>query len=208
MIVTWAIFKSLVDTKSLSIQYVDLTESYYLKLFDGLFNLDCVVNKDGGADQTDFEANYKTVGNKALVTSTAVQALTPFGAKTLNINGVIKKLFARNTGMQFAVVTGSNTLTYTMTYAWAKLLGAEIVNCEALDTINFKVYDNAAGTYSGYPNALLNQFGYTVNLPKDFYQRVSPYDSDVYVGMVMQLTYVSASNKTIGVNLLLNEVKT
>lgn len=136
-----------------------------------------------------------------------VSSSPAFASKTLIVNGVTKKLYARNTGIQASVVQGTNTITYTATYTWTKLLGVEAVNCEALDTVDFKVYDTAQGTYSGYANALLNQFSYTLNLPKDFYQKLSQFDADLYAGMVIQITYVSQSAKIVGLNLLMNEVK-
>lgn len=138
----------------------------------------------------------------------SVNSAPPYGSKTIVVNGATKRLFARFTGVQFAVAQGSNTLTYTATYAWAKLLGVEVVNSEALDTADLKVYDTAQGTYSGHANALLNQFSYTLNMPKDFYQRMAQFDADLYAGMIIQITYVSQSAKTIGLNLLLDEVKT
>jgi hypothetical protein len=137
----------------------------------------------------------------------SINSQPPFGSKSILVNGVTKKLFARFTGQQYTVAIGVNTLTYTATYAWAKLLGVEVVNCEALDTTDFKVYDTAQGTYSGTPNALLNQFSYALNLPKDYYQRMAQFDADIYAGMVIQITYTSISAKTIGLNLFLNEVK-
>lgn len=130
-----------------------------------------------------------------------------FGSKTFLYNGVTKKLFARTLGLQYAVSIGSNVLNYTATYPWVKIIGVECVNCSALDTVDFAVYDTPAGTYSGYPNVLLNQFGFTVNLRDGFYERQSRFDADLYVGMIIRMTYVSISNKTIGFNLLMNEVK-
>lgn len=129
-----------------------------------------------------------------------------YAAKTFLSGGVVKKLYARNTGFQAAVIVGQTIISHTATHAWAKLLGAEIIGCNALDTINFKVYDTAAGTYSGVPNLLLNQFGFNVNLPEGYYRREAPYDADIYGGMVLKLEYTSATAKTIGVNLVLNEV--
>lgn len=139
--------------------------------------------------------------------SIAVSSQPPYGSKTISINNVSKNLYARFTGIQFDVVEGSNTLTYTATYAWSKLIGVEALNCEALDTVNFKVYDTPTGTYSGHANILLNQFSYTLNLPKDYYMRLAQFDADLYVGMIIEITYVSKSNKRIGINFLLNEVK-
>lgn len=136
-----------------------------------------------------------------------VIAQPPYGSKTITVGNGTKKLYARFTGVQFSVSQGSNTLNYVVTYAWAKLLGIEVVNCEALDNADLKVYDTASGTYSGVPNLLLNQFSYTINLPKDFYVRMAQFDADIYAGMVIQITYVSQSAKTIGLNLLIDEVK-
>lgn len=133
-------------------------------------------------------------------------ALPPFGAKTLVVSGVTHKLFSRFTGFQQSLSPGSNTITYTSTYPWAKLLGVEVINSEALDYVDFKVYDNSSGTYSGVANALLNQFSYSLNIPKDYYQRNAQFDADIYVGMIIQITYTSVSAKTVGFNLFLNQV--
>jgi hypothetical protein len=131
-----------------------------------------------------------------------------FTAKTVFApDGSIKKLFARNTGFQSPVSVGTNTITYTATIPWAKITGVEVINCEALDTVNFKVMDSTTGSYSTIPNYMLNQFGFTVNLPKDFYQRVSQFDADLYIGMVLRIEYTSVSAKTVGFNLIMNEVK-
>jgi hypothetical protein len=197
--VDWATFKAFVTARASSIQYVTIDSTYRMRAADGYFMLDCSVPVDGGTDCVDFETNYKTAGNK-----TPVSPIGAFASKTLS-NG--KKLYVRNIGIQQALSVGANTITYTLAYNWVKMVGAEIINGEPLDTIDFKVYDTAAGTYSGVPNYMLNQFGFAVNVSKDFYQRVAPYDADVYIGMIFSLTYTSVSAKTIGVNLLLNEVK-
>jgi hypothetical protein len=209
MLAEWTDVKSVLTNRSLSAQYTVIGSNYWIKAIDGAFELECVIPTDTSlsSDSLDFVTNFQSNSNKSIVTNTSIQNQPPYGSKTVVINGVTKKLYARNTGVQFSVVTGSNTLSYTATYAWAKLIGVEAVNCEALDTVDFKVYDTSTGTYSGTPNMLLQQFSYSLNLPKDFYQRMSEFDADVYSGMVIQLTYVSQSNKNIGVNFLFDEVK-
>jgi hypothetical protein len=137
-----------------------------------------------------------------------IASTPPFGAKTLNINGVTKRLFARFTGFQQSLDQGTNTITYTINYPWVKILGVEVINSESLDYVNFKVYDNAQGSYSGVPNLMLNQFAYTLNLAKDYYMRMAQFDADAYAGMVVEITYYSVSQKTVAFNLLMNEVKT
>ena len=193
----WSVFKSVCTARSLSMQYIDMTGSYALMAFDDCFEVCC--NLVESADITDFETNYKATGNKPPVTLTA-----PFAAKTFGT----KRLFARNTGKAFTITTGSNDLSYTMTYAWAKITGLECIGAEIGDYAELRVYDNSSGTYSGVPNALLNQFGYTLYMAKDYYARSSQFDSDIYAGMVLKITYNSISNKNIYLNYLINEVKT
>lgn len=139
--------------------------------------------------------------------SLSIQSAPSFGAKTAVINGVLKKFFARNTGAQYDLVSGSNEITFTIGYPWVKITGIECMGAETLDTCELRVYDSPAGTYSGVSGALLNQFGYALNIGKDFYQRSAPYDADLYYGMVLKLNYVSKSVKRIGVNFLMTEVK-
>ena len=131
-----------------------------------------------------------------------------FTAKTvIATDGSTKKLYARTTGFQASVAVGANSVSYTATYPWAKVTGIEVINCEALDVVQLKVLDTTTGTYSTIPNYTLNQFGFTVSLPKDFYQRISQFDADLYVGMVLRIEYTSVSAKTVGFNLIMNEVK-
>ena len=209
MTAEWVDVKSVLVGRSLSAQYTIVGSNYWIKAIDGAFELDCVIPTDTtlSADSLDFVTNFKPTGNEAVVLSANIQSDPPYGSKTIQISGVTKKLFSRFTGKQYSVTTGSNTLTYTSTFTWAKLLGVEAVGCEALDTVDFKVYDTSTGTYSGVANALLNQFSFALNLPKDFYQRMAQFDADIYAGMVIQITYTSISNKTVGINFLLDEVK-
>lgn len=67
MLVEWNIFKSFIDERSLSTQWVDLGSKYWLKAFDGNFYLECIIVKDlpDTTDQSDFETNYKDNGNES-----------------------------------------------------------------------------------------------------------------------------------------------
>ena len=135
--------------------------------------------------------------------SVSISSTPTFTSKTIGT----KKLFARNIGIQQVLVQGSNTFTYTVSFPWVKFVGVEVINAEALDFVDFQVLDNAQGSYSGIPNQLLNQFGFSTNIAKDFYQRICSYDADIYGGMSFKMIYTSMSAKTIGINFMLNEVK-
>lgn len=67
----WAELKSFVDTRGLSIQYVDINNRYWLFAFDGPFSVSCSILKkaEPDEDQTAFEASYKAAGNKSISTT-------------------------------------------------------------------------------------------------------------------------------------------
>ena len=70
---SWSSFKSLVDDKAMAIQYIDVEGYYFLKAFDSSFSIGCAMLKDGGADQIDFEDNYKAAGNAPLKSEVATR---------------------------------------------------------------------------------------------------------------------------------------
>jgi len=193
--ITWAELKRLADSKQASLQWIDADDRYYIALVDGPFILHTVLAK---ADASEFESSYKAVGNKKVENNAP-----SFTSKVVGT----KKLYARNTGHQFALNAGSNVFTITATLPWAKVTGVEVLGGETLDFADFKVKDTAAGTYSGVPNYVLNQFGFSVNIAKDYYRREATFDADLYQGMVLEFTYNSVSAKTIGINLIMAEVK-
>lgn len=128
----------------------------------------------------------------------------PFAAKTYGS----KKLYKRVVGIQQAVALGvDTTFTWVCTFPWVKFMAVEIMGGETGDTCSFFVLDTSAGTYSGVPNAPLNQFGFTANVAKDFYEQRSEFDADIYQGLQIQMVYHSKSDKIIGVNFVMNELK-
>lgn len=65
MKVSWSVLKSFVDSRSLSIQWIDIEGAYWMKAFDGRFEMSCVLSKEDPAnvDLIAFEASYKAAGN-------------------------------------------------------------------------------------------------------------------------------------------------
>ena len=121
MLVTWDIIKTFVTARALSIQYLDLGDSYFIKAFDGAFELSCTLNKDDSniSAITDFETNFKPLGNKPLFS----YFNQPFAAKVLP-NG--KKLYKREHGIRETLVIGSNVILFTIPYPWVKITGFEV----------------------------------------------------------------------------------
>lgn len=69
----WSNFKNFVDSRSVSIQYLELNDSYYLFAFDGLFSVNCFVPTSDSVTILDFENNYKSAANKSLKTEVVTQ---------------------------------------------------------------------------------------------------------------------------------------
>ncbi len=67
MQVQWSAFKSFVDSRFLSIQWIDDGNFYILKAIDSAFTLECNIDKNPSdtTDLTDFETNYKAKGNQS-----------------------------------------------------------------------------------------------------------------------------------------------
>ena len=55
----WPDFKALIDASKVQWQYEERTNSYLLFGAQGPFYYECIVAKDGGSDQTEFEASYE-----------------------------------------------------------------------------------------------------------------------------------------------------
>lgn len=118
------------------------------------------------------------------------------------------KLYSRTEGKSFALTAGVNdALDFNVPWNNAKLTGLEIIGGEIGDKVELKVRDDPSGTISTVADAVLNQFGYSVNVAKDFYRRESQYDADLIKDMKIELEYDSVSAKTIYVNYVLHEVK-
>jgi hypothetical protein len=146
-----------------------------------------------------------------------VDSSPPFASKKIIVNGVEKSLFKRVHGVSASI--GSSTtvdIDFTVPYPVAKFTGAEIFNTDNGDTLDFTVHDDASNTYSGaptsspgYPNYLLNQFGFDVCMPSDRYKNTSNYDADLYQNMIVRCSYTNntGSTKTVCMNVWLHEVK-
>lgn len=132
----------------------------------------------------------------------------PFAAKTLPDG---KKLYQRIHGFSATVSGTPDNITFTVPYPTCKITEIEILEGNTGDIVNFKVLDDTSGTYSGVPNYVLNQFGFSVNIAEKFYSRKSNYDADLYYGMQVRLEYDSTASdllpKTVYINLILHEVK-
>lgn len=197
----WADFKNIVTLQGLSIQYEQTADFYKLWIPHGgiISQIRLDILETPSAEQLDFEANFKANGNKP-----NIQQQHPFSAKALP-NG--KKLYKREHGIQEDLGIGQNTILFTVPYPWVKIIGLEILGGTHLDKCDLFILDSTSGTYTGVPNFVLNQFGYSVNIAAGFYEEENAYDADLYQGMQIKIIYTSIDTKSIGINFNLSEVK-
>lgn len=57
---TWTQFKYLIDNSRLQWEFVEEDNSYHLRGIQGTLMYTCIIIKDNGSDQIDFETNYKS----------------------------------------------------------------------------------------------------------------------------------------------------
>lgn len=133
--------------------------------------------------------------------------LQPFASKVLDCG---KKLYRRKHGIRKECLANATTvIDFVVPYAECKIDEVEIVNCTGNDSVDLKIKDTVAGSYSGVPNYTLEQFGYSVCLSDLYYTDTSNYDATLYQGMIVEVTYNNneADAKQIGINIVLHEVK-
>lgn len=199
--VDWDDLKDFIDARGVSPQYIETDNYYSIAGIDGPFVLSCKLIKNGGADQTAFEASYKAAGNKKLE---YLQNL-PFDSKKLSDG---KSLFRRVHGVK-QTLSGDTDFDLVIPYNQCKINGLEIVWAPAGLQVDLKVYDTPTGTISTVPNYMLNQFGFGTGVAKDFYEETSNYDADLIKDMKVKCTILNPDSltDTICVNFILHEVK-
>lgn len=132
---------------------------------------------------------------------------SPFARKILDDGG---KLYRRKKGIRKICDGNLDTvISYVIPYTKCKIDEIEIINCSGNDCGDFIVKDSEAGTYSGEPNKILNQFGFDVCFSDLYYSDSSQYDAELYQGMQVEIIFKNkdADSKNIGVNLTLHEIK-
>ena len=124
--------------------------------------------------------------------------LTPYSQKKILTPVGEKSLYKRSHGITSNVQSGSNEIVFVIPYNWVKLTEVEVINSDALDQVDFFVLNSG--------DVELNQFAFDLVMSKDFYNRKSSYDADILLGMKIKIVYKTTVEKTIGINLIFDEV--
>lgn len=195
---SWTEFHSLIESRKLSIPFIEYSDKYRLFVSIEGVNFTCDIFRDGNADVIEFETGHKVIGNK----DNGIR-INPFSSKLMEG----KKLFKRVHGIQQICTIGVNTFEFIIPNGNYKMKSVEVIGGVACDKVDFKVYDTPTGVISTYPNAMLSQFGFSANIADGFYSQVSEFDTDLFKDMKIIVTYTAIIEKLIGINFILNELK-
>lgn len=131
---------------------------------------------------------------------------SPFASKETTLG----KMFRRKHGFKSELIASGETkaIHIVVPYGMAKINELELLNCTIGDTCNLKVKDTPTGTISGYPDVVLNTFGFDVRLPNGFFKDVSSYDADVIKDMCICIEYTNNSDSPVVIygNMVFHEV--
>lgn len=139
MQVTWSELKDFVDSRNLSIQWIELFGRYQLIAFDGPFSLETSILKSDPTndDQLDFETNYKSKGNKQFTTN-GHTIIAPTLEYDLDLRNIWK-------GYKYTATAGSQsffdeqvTQELKLRGGWYSLLNS---NAEIGDYVEFSIID-------------------------------------------------------------------
>lgn len=151
------------------------------------------------------------------------EALTSINDQiTLLRNELTKKVittpFSDKTGYNFAGLGASFTIAANTTSDLEVTLPTGTYDFDGVSLTTFpiiygdlgtmKVKDDSNGTYSGYPNYVLNQFATNWNIDPNKCEKMMPYPARVYTGMKLCITYTNNSDteKNIYMNISLHKV--
>lgn len=130
--VSWNEIKDFVDSRNVSLQWLDVGKSYILRAFDGAFSVSCTLRKISTTEVTDFEANYKNQGKDNRHPTSQVTQTLAEDDLTLRAQG--EKFTATNSS------TSQHLYPCDLAYA---LNGGEFFasNAELGDSIKIDIYD-------------------------------------------------------------------
>lgn len=95
MKVPWNVFKCFVDHHKAHVKYVDLIDRYWVKSWQGRFEVEIILKKDE-SNASDFESNYKLNADK----TPADKVIQSLGEETFLFKGI---------GMKFSAEASSET---------------------------------------------------------------------------------------------------
>jgi len=203
----WTDFKTNVTNKN-ALRYVDRTDFYSLSY--GEFESSII--KDSGADQTDFETNYKTSANKSAPALIGIQEQVPFAKPDFRTKR------SKTSSIITVAVNTTEDIDYLLTEERYVSGGAIIYNsAEMGDYITASVYDKDGIIPEAYRTALCESWPvvaqYIVGewIPKgDCIYTIDTYplNAKVTAGLYLRVSYTainSGAERKVGINYFLTK---
>lgn len=160
---SWQEFKTFIDQRSISIQWFDIEDHYYMAGVDGAFTLYYTMYKDNGADQLEFESSYKNNGNKNIENKTTsnIQKVSVYESEGTFATIVSHDFTKKSTWYQNSTSVTGETLTNTTGNTY-KTANTNLINLT--NGLQFGE-DSLQSTYpiNIYDNSILQSSGYTID---------------------------------------------
>lgn len=195
---SWLEFKSLVDTNNLNFIYSDKDSHYHLASFLGQKEIETLVMKSDSEFKTDFETNYKPIGNKPILTN--IVALPDAGGFLYRARRIVAgSLLSSEHEKSFDFVMPENL--------WITGFMIKCYGAAHFDYGNFKVIAPVGHPLNPYPSEILVQeYVQSWGLCDDL-QLVEVYKGQVFQGLTLRITVFKSGNNDldIWINALLHK---
>jgi len=142
-------------------------------------------------NEKDYEENLKASANGKIGDEVVI---APFASKGKN--------HFRGKGVKLLCPKGEATnIDYAIPAGTFRFNGIEVLNGDYGDEVQLQIVDTVAGSYSGVPSYVLDQFGDTWNMSKEL-KKVLPYEATIYSGMIIRVKYTNntENDKMVYVN--------
>lgn len=190
MEVSWAVFKDFVDSRGVSIQWVELDSTYYLKAFYGPFEVSTNIYKlePEGSALLEFESSYKLYGNK-LVPNIHQALDEPNGFRFRGTRIVANSMQVGTTTVDY-VVSEERYLTGAVVKAYGS---------GHFDYVEFKVVAPANHPVTGAPvEVVLDTFAPSWGISDDL-QLIDLYKARIYAGLIIRIIYHNTASEAVDV---------
>lgn len=189
MQLSWNKIKPIIDAKSISIQWIDLGDRYWIHAVDGSFTLECMLHKTIEPTETaDFEANYKPSGNKkiSITDQSGIKEPKEHRARLVGIaNGIATKNTTTDFDWQMQQLAwlGTNKVSY---FDGVQYHGGNAVDG---DTVTFQVVDKDGLSYPA--GTVLEEFATNWGVTPDTDAIIRLFKSKMSPGFYIRCKYTS-----------------
>lgn len=193
--VDWADIKAFTDARNLSIQWLDIGGIYHLRAIDGNFILAHEIKKTSpaGSDQSDFETNYKDLGNKTVGIQETSGVRDPDGLRA-RLVGTHNVTVTKNTTQDIDWLIPDLTWSGSSKQCYFDGLQYYAENAKLGDRATFQVIDIDGVLYPA--GTVLEEFSTNWYIMPDYAQKILLYKAKLIKDLYIRIKYTSTSTTT------------